>query len=108
MDQSSDPFVDFSAKIQRVLKCPDRDVVLSSLRDLAEGRAASISGIVVDSLSGLGQQNSGNISNRNYQETMTSLLIWGMHSFLIQPSRNAKHLWTSMTILDGPKGYAQK
>jgi hypothetical protein len=107
MNQSSDPFVDFSAKIQRVLECPDRDIVLSALRDLAEGRAASMSGIVVDSLSGLGQT-SGNVSNRNYREAMTTLLTWGMHSFLIQPSRNAKHLWTSMTILDGPKGYAQK
>jgi hypothetical protein len=108
MDQSSDPFVEFSAKIQRVLECPDRDVVLSALRDLAEGRVASISGIVVDSLSGLGQQKSGNVSNRNYREAMTTLLIWGIHNFLIQPSRNAEHLWTSMTILDGPKGYAQK
>ena len=51
MNQSSDIFVDFSAKIRRVLQCPDRDIVLDALRDLAEGRAAS--GIVVDSLSGL-------------------------------------------------------
>jgi len=106
MNQSSDIFVDFSAKIRRVLECPDRDVVLDALRDLAEGRAAS--GIVVDSLSGLGQQTSGNVSNSNYREAMTTLLTWGMRSFLIQPSLNAKHLWTSMTILDGPKGYAQR
>jgi hypothetical protein len=108
MNQSSDIFADFSAKVRRVLECPDRDVVLCALRDLAEGRAASMPGIVVDSLSGLGQQTSGNVSNSNYQETMTTLLIWGMRNFLIQPSRNARHLWTSMTILDGPRGYAQR
>jgi hypothetical protein len=108
MNQSSDIFVDFSAKIQRVLECPDRDIVLYALRDLAEGRAASILGIVVDSLSGLGQQTSGNVSNSNYRETMTTLLTWGMRSFLTQPSLNAKRLWTSMSILDGPKGYAQR
>jgi len=106
MNQSSDIFVDFSAKIRRVLECPDRDIVLDALRDLAEGRAAS--GIVVDSLSGLGQQTSGNVSNSNYREAMTTLLTWGMRSFLIQPSLNAKHLWTSMTILDGPRGYDQR
>jgi hypothetical protein len=55
MNQSSDIFVDFSAKIRRVLECPDRDIVLCALRDLADGKAASISGIVIDSLSGLGQ-----------------------------------------------------
>jgi hypothetical protein len=108
MSQSSDIFVEFSAKIQCVLECPDRDVVLCALRDLAEGRAASVSGIVVDSLSGLSQQTSGNVSNSNYQEAMTKLLIWGIRNFLIQPSLNAKHLWTSMTILDGPRGYAQR
>ena len=108
MNQSSDIFVEFSAKIRRVLECPDRDIVLYALRDLAEGRAASILGIVVDSLSGLGQQTSGNVSNSNYRETMTTLLTWGMRSFLTQPSLNAKHLWTSMAILDGPKGYAQR
>jgi hypothetical protein len=108
MNQSSDIFVDFSAKIRRVLECPDRDVVLSALRDLAEGRAASMSGIVVDSLSGLGQQTSGNVSNSNYREAMTTLLTWGMRSFLVQPSLNARHLWTSMAILDGPRGYAQR
>src|SRR5271155_5428798 len=108
MNQSSDIFVDFSAKIRRVLQCPDRDIVLDALRDLAEGRAASISGIVVDSLSGLGQQTSGNVSNSNYRETMTTLLTWGMRSFLTQPSLNAKRLWISMAILDGPEGYAQR
>ena len=108
MSQSSDVFVEFSAKIQRVLECPDRSVVLQALRDLAEGRAASILGIVVDPLSGLGQQTSGNVSNSDYQEAMTKLLTWGMRSFLTQPSLNAKHLWTSMSILDGPEGYAQR
>ena len=108
MNQSTDIFVDFSAKIRRVLECRDRDIVLDALRDLAEGRAASISGIVVDSLSGLGQQTSGNVSNSNYRETMITLLTWGMRSFLTLPSLNAEHLWTSMTILDGPNGYAQR
>jgi hypothetical protein len=108
MNQSSDIFVDFSAKIRRVLECPHRDVVLGALRDLAEGRAASMSGTVVDSLSGLGQQISGNAWNSDYQEAMTKLLTWGLRSFPIQPSPNAKHLWTSMSILDGPKGYAQR
>jgi hypothetical protein len=74
MNQSSDIFVDFSAKIRRVLDCPDRDVVLCALRDLAEGKAASISGTVVDSLSGLRQQTSGNVSYSNYREAMTILL----------------------------------
>jgi hypothetical protein len=108
MNQSSDVFVDFSAKIRRVLECPDRDVVLYALRDLAEGKAASMSGIVVDSLSGLGQQTSGNVLNNNYREAITTLLTWGIRNYLIEPSINAEHLWTSMTILDGPKGYNQK
>jgi hypothetical protein len=108
MNQSSDIFVEFSAKIQRVLECPDRDIVLHALRDLAEGRAASVSGIVIDSLSGLGQQTLGNVSNGDYQEAMTKLLTWGLRRFPIQPSPNAKHLWTSMSILDGLKGYAQR
>ena len=108
MSQSSDIFVEFSAKIQRVLECPDRDVVLCALRDLAEGKTASISGTVIDPLSGLGQQISTNVSNSDYQEAMIKLLTWGMRSFLTQPSLNAKHLWTSMTILDGPNGYAQR
>jgi hypothetical protein len=108
MSQSSDIFVEFSAKIQRVLECPDRDVVLCALRDLAEGRAASVSGIVVDSLSGLGQQTSGNVSNSDYQEAMTMLLTWGIRKYLIEPSINAEHLWTSMSILDGPRGYNQR
>jgi hypothetical protein len=108
MSQSSDIFVDFSAKIRRVLEHPDRDVVLRALRDLAEGKEASISETMVDSLSGLGQPTSGNVSNRDYRKTMITLLIWGMRNFLIQPSYNAEHLWTSMSILDGPRGYAQR
>jgi hypothetical protein len=108
MNQSSDIFAEFSAKILRVLDCPDPDVVLRALRDLAEGRAASMLGTVVDSLSGLGQQTFRNISNSDYREAMTTLLTWGMRNFPIQPSHNAMHLWTSMTILDGPRGYAQK
>ena len=108
MNQSSGIFVDFSAKIRRVLECPDPDVVLRTLRDLAEGRAASMLGTEVDSLSGLGQQTFGNVSNSDYREAMTTVLTWGMRNFLIQPSHNAMHLWTSMTILDGPKGYAQR
>jgi hypothetical protein len=80
---------------------------------LAEGRTAYISGTVVDSLSGLGQQTSGNISYgnvsySNYREAMTLLLTWGMRNFLILPSLNAEHLWESMSILDGPRGYDQK
>jgi hypothetical protein len=108
MNQSSDIFVDFSAKIRAVLECPRRDVVLGALRDLAEGRAASMSGTVVDSLSGLGQQISGNASNSNYREAMTTLLTWGMRKFLILPSLNAEELWTTMSILDGTSGYNQK
>jgi hypothetical protein len=108
MNQSTDNFVDFSAKIRLVLECPDRDIVLNALRDLAEGRAASISGTVVHSLLGLGQQTSANVSNSNYQEAMATLLTWGMSNFRIGPSLNAQHLWTSMTILDGPMGYAQR
>jgi hypothetical protein len=108
MNQSNDIFVEFSAKIRRVLECPERDVVLSALRDLAEGRATSIAGTVVDSLSGLGQQTSGNISNSNYREVMTTLLTWGMRNYLIEPSINAMDLWTSMSILDSPKGYNQR
>jgi hypothetical protein len=108
MNQSSDIFVEFSAKIRRVLECPDPDVVLRALRDLAEGRAASMLGTEVDSLSGLGQQTFGNVPNSDYRETMTTLLTWGMRSFLIQPSLNATHLWTSMAKLDGRKGYAQR
>ena len=108
MNQSNDIFVEFSAKIRRVLECPDRDVVLRALRDLAEGRAASMLGTVVDSLSGLGQQTSGNASNSDYREAMTTLLTWGMRNYLIEPSINAMDLWTLMSILDGPKGYAQR
>ena len=108
MNQSSDIFVDFSAKIWRVLECPHRDVVLGALRDLAEGRAATISGTVVDSLSGLGQQTSGNALNSNYREAMTTLLTWGMRKFLLVPSLSAEELWTTMSILDGPGGYNQK
>jgi hypothetical protein len=98
--------MDFSAKIQPVLECPDRDVVLRALRDLAEGRAASVFGTVVDSLSGLSQQTSGNVSNSDYQKAMTTLLTWGMRNYLIEPSINVMDLWTSMSILDGPRGYA--
>jgi hypothetical protein len=108
MSQPSDIFVEFSTKIRHVLECPERDVVLGALRDLAEGRAASMSGTVVDSLSGLGQQTSGNVSNSNYREAMTTLLTWGMRNFLILPSLNGEHLWTSMSTLDGPRGYDQK
>jgi hypothetical protein len=108
MNQSSDIFVEFSAKIRRVLECPDPEVVLRALRDLAEGRAASMLGTVVDSLSGLGQQTFRNVSNSDYREAMTTLLTWGMRNFLIQPSGNAMPLWTSMSMLDGPKGYAQR
>ena len=107
MNQSSDIFVDFSAKIRRVLDCPDRDVVLCALRDLAEGKTASISGTVVDSLSGLRQQISGNVSYSNYREAMTMMLTWGIRNYLIEPSINAEDLWTSMSILDGPRGYNQ-
>jgi hypothetical protein len=108
MNQSSGIFVDFSTKIRRVLDDPDRDVVLRALRNLAKGKAASISGIVVDSLSGLGHQTSGNVSNSDYLEVMTRLLTWGMRNYLIEPSINATDLWTSMSILDGPKGYNQR
>jgi hypothetical protein len=108
MNQSSDIFVDFSTKIRRVLEHSDRDVVLCALRDLAEGKAVSISGIVVDSLSGLGQQTSGNISNSHYRGVITTLLTWGMRNYLVEPSINAVDLWTSMSILDGPKGYNQR
>jgi hypothetical protein len=108
MNQPSDIFVEFSAKIRRVLECPDRDVVLRALRDLAEGRAASMLGTVVDSLSGLGQQASGSVSNSDYREAMTTLLTWGMRNYIIEPSMSAMDLWTSMSILDGPKGYAQR
>jgi hypothetical protein len=108
MNQSSDIFVDFSAKIRRILDCPDRDVVLCALRDLAEGKAASISGTVVDSLSGLRQQISGNVSYSNYREAMTMLLTWGIRNYLIEPSINAEDLWTLMSILDGPRGYNQR
>jgi hypothetical protein len=114
MNQSSDIFVEFSAKIRRVLECPERDVVLSALRDLAEGRTAFTSEIVtgslsvVESLSGLGQQTSGNVSNSDYREAMITLLTWGTRNYLIEPSINAEHLWTSMSILDGPRGYNQR
>jgi hypothetical protein len=108
MNPSSDIFVEFSAKIRLVLECPDRDVILHALRDLAEGRAASMLGTVVDPLSGLGQQTSGNVSNSNYREAMTTLLTWGVRNYLVEPSINAIDLWTSMSILDGPKGYAQR
>ena len=106
MNQPSDIFVEFSAKIRRVLECPDRDVVLRALRDLAEGKEASISETMVDSLSGLGQPTSGNVSNSDYQKAMTTLLTWGMRNYLIEPSINVMDLWTSMSILDGPRGYA--
>ena len=108
MNQCSDIFVEFSAKIRRVLECPDRDVVLRAMRDLAEGREASALGPVIYPLSGLGQQKSENVLNSDYMEAMTSLLIWGIRNFLIQPSQDGAHLWTSMSILDGPKGYGQK
>jgi hypothetical protein len=108
MNQSGDIFVEFSAKIRCILECPEREVVLKALRDLAEGRTASISGTVVDSLSGLRQQTSENASYSNYREAMTLLLTWGMRNFLILPSLNAEHLWESMSILDGPRGYNQK
>jgi hypothetical protein len=89
MNQSSDIFVDFSAEIRLVLEYPDRDVVLR---------------LEVDSLSGLDQQTSGNVSNSNYQEAMTILLTWGMRSFLIQ----LHTMRSTINILDGPKGYAQR
>ena len=108
MNQSNDIFVEFSAKIRRVLEYPDRDVVLHALRDLAEGRTASMLGTVVDSLSGLGQQTSGNVSNSDYREAMTTLLTWGVRNYLVEPAVNAMDLWTSMSILDGPRGYAQR
>jgi hypothetical protein len=107
MNQSGDIFVDFSTKIQFVLECPDRDVILCALRDLAQGKATSILGTVVGSLSGLGQT-SGNVSNSDYREAMTTLLTWGVRNYLVEPAVNAMELWTSMSILDGPKGYAQR
>jgi hypothetical protein len=108
MNQSSNFFVDFSAKMRRVLECPDRDAVLRALRNLAEGKEASLLGTVIDPLSGLGLQSSENVSNRDYREAMTTLLGWGVRKFSIQPSHNGMHLWTSMSMLDGPRGYAQK
>jgi len=104
---TNDPFKEFSIKVRRVLECPNHDVVLHALKDLAEGRMATVLGTAIDALSGLGQQTPGDIPNRDYQETMTTLLTWGMRNFLIEPSDKAMDLWTSMSILDGPRGYAQ-
>jgi hypothetical protein len=101
-------FDEFSLKVNDVLQCPDHKVILNALRDLAEGkRATLLGGTVVQPLSGIGQQARGNESEGNYRETMSALLSWGIRSFPVQPSLSSNHLWTSMAILDGPKGYNQ-
>jgi hypothetical protein len=108
MNQATDIFVDFSTKVRLVLEYLSRDAVLGALRDLAEGRETLVNGAVISPLAGLGQQRSENAPNRDYRETMTRLLTWGMRNFLTGPSVSGVHLWTSMSMLDGPRGYAQK
>ncbi|KAL1970737.1 hypothetical protein VTN77DRAFT_2571 [Rasamsonia byssochlamydoides] len=105
----SDTLEEFSLKVHEVLKCPDHGVILHALRDLAEGkRATLLEGTVVEPLSGLGQQVRGNDPEGNYRKAMTALLSWGVRSFPVQPSHTRPNLWTSMAILDGPKGYNQR
>jgi hypothetical protein len=108
MSQPNDSFVKFAVKIRQVLECPDREVVLGALRDqLALGKAVSVSSALVDSLSGLGQE-SRDVVNTDYQETMMTLLVWGLRRFPVSPSLNAKDLWIAMSIFDGPSGFNQK
>jgi hypothetical protein len=101
-------FEEFSVKVNDVLRCPDHQIIFNALRDLAEGKRATLLGeIVVQPLSGIGQQARGNGSEGDYRKTMSALLNWGIRSFPIQPSFSSYHLWNSMAILDGPRGYNQ-
>jgi hypothetical protein len=108
-------FEEFSLKVNQVLQCPDRRVVLQALRDLAEGKEAILpNDAVLEPLSGLRQ----NLSKDDgvYKQTMAKLLTWGLRSFPIQLSREPPlsdrssdvcSFYDSMALIDGFTGYAQ-
>jgi hypothetical protein len=93
-------------KIQSILKCEDPQAILHILRDIAEGRAATQpDGTMIEPLSGLRIHHE---PHGLYKQTMISLLRWGVRTFPSQPTRVQPSLWTTMVILDGPKGYNQR
>ena len=106
MDHSN-IFEEFNLKLHEVLECPEHGLVLHAFRDLAEGRRANLlEGNVIEPLSGLGQQQArGDDPGGYYRSAMAKMLSWGIHSFPFHPSSMKPSLWTSMALLDGPKGY---
>ena len=106
---SGDNFAIFSTTIRKVLECPDRQVVLRSLSQLARREGTELNGTTIQPLPGLGEYIGKSPGGDNsYGDTMRALLTWGLRSFTVGPSYNGEDLWNAMTILDGPGGYNQR
>ncbi|KAI3296571.1 hypothetical protein DTO002I6_3335 [Penicillium roqueforti] len=104
-------FREFAEKIRTILSSRTPETVLMAIRALAEGSAATLDdGTIVLPLSDLcpHPEPIDSISLLLYQETMTSLLRWGLQVFPQQPTYREPNLWRSMAILDGPRGYNQR
>lgn len=104
---SSCIFDEFATKVDRVItSLVHQQVILTALRDLADGKSVRLLGTEIEPLSGIGQQAPSTTSSR-YLEAMTRLLVWGMRVFPVDTTYEEMHLWVTMGMLDEPRGYNQ-
>ncbi|KAJ5962655.1 hypothetical protein N7501_007596 [Penicillium viridicatum] len=98
---------EFAERVEEILRSPDSQDILNAVRALAEGMEARLQdSTTVEQLPGLSSYPPGLDPHPSYTQTMTTLLKWGVRTFHDRPSTPS--LWTSMAILDGPKGYNQR
>ncbi|KAN0080989.1 hypothetical protein V8E54_004193 [Elaphomyces granulatus] len=97
-------FDEFNSTIHKVLRgYQDHDTILHTLRCLAEGKES-----LIGHLPGIGNQPCATTPDDKYAQAMSVLLSWAIRTFPVQPSETLDHLWTTMAIIDGPKGYNQR
>ena len=97
-------FDEFNSTIYKVLRgYQDHDTILHTLRCLAEGKES-----LIGHLPGIGNQPCATTPDGKYAQVMSVLLSWAIRTFPVQPSETLDHLWMTMAIIDGPKGYNQR
>jgi len=87
---------EFKNTVERILDYEHPADALIELRALAElgqgGEGGGASGAGIDG---------------DYKGTMRAILKWGMKVFANDPEQTGGHLWVTMRLLDGPRGYSQ-
>jgi hypothetical protein len=89
-------YKEFKNTVTRILDFENTAEALLGLRALAGrdegGQGGGGSGVGIDG---------------DYIDAMKAILTWGMKVFVDDPERTGGHLWVTLRLLDGPRGYNQ-